>query len=107
MSLKRTYFDVHLDPAEGESTDPVTHRIVYTHGDRCRSELEAQRRGIPLAASYNVTSIGIWCALLREGLFDQGYDVFQARVIDWDAVDPTMNGLPETVDPTQPATPAG
>lgn len=114
MPLKRKVYDVHLnpdgyDPATADPfdvSDITTHRVVVTHADQMRGELEAGKRGIPDSAGQNLTSVILWCALTRTGVYAGKYDQFRnADCAGMEYVDPDESGEPAEVPPT--AEPSG
>jgi hypothetical protein len=98
MALERERFLVYLqDPDE----NITTHEVAVHHVDMLRGELENSRQGNPDGARLNLVTCWCWAALTRMGLYSGPYDRFR----DFDCVGLEDDGQ-ETVDPTQPVTPA-
>ena len=103
-SIERRVYDVYLNPDE-PSTDPFStegvtcHRVVVTHADQLRGELEGAKRGVSLDAGQNITSVIVWCALVRSKLYDRKYESFR----DADCADIKSPRPPEVaVEPVPP-----
>lgn len=85
MPLERLVYDVHLNPDDYDpKADPfntdgvVVHRVVVTHADQLRGEMESARRGITDARlGQAMTSIILWVALVRLGLYERTYESFR------------------------------
>lgn len=89
--FSRRVYDVALNP---ESFDPLTsdpfdetgvtvHRVTVIHADQMLGEREAMRRGITTEQPQNMTSVIVWCAMRRAGLFTGTYEEFRdARLLD-------------------------
>ena len=95
MTIRRKVYDVHLNPPTYDpAVDPfdttgiTTHRVVVTHGDQLRGELEAGKRGLTLDAGQNVTSLILWLALKRTGVYTGRYEQFEGEVAALESVDP-------------------
>ena len=107
-TITRRVYDVYLNPdgldlaADPFNTEGITcHRVVVTHADQLRGELEAAKRGVDLSLAQNVTSIFVWASLVRHGFYDRKYDAFRAADCA-DIKSPTPPGPEgeETVPPT-------
>lgn len=128
MPLHRRVYDVHLNPAGYDPTtaDPfdvagvTTRRVVVTHADQMRGELEAGKRGLSADQPQNLTSVIVWCALVRTGAYTGKYDQFRnldcAGMESPDPETEAANVVPPTTEPssygsdspiTSPATPTG
>jgi len=102
MSLTRTSYDVYLTGPDGAE---IEHRVEITHADHLRGELEANKQRLPAVkdAPMNHTTVWVWCALTRAGVYGSDYRTFADAVIGLEPVR-DLNGEPEAVavDPTQP-----
>jgi hypothetical protein len=103
MSLTRQPYDVYLRNPDDVET---RHRVEITHADHLRGELEANKQRLPAVkdAPMNHTTVWLWCAMTREGLYGSDYRTFADR--DLIGLEPVrdVNGDPEEipVDPTRP-----
>lgn len=91
--IKRHRFDVWIAP---EGTDPDTvadqdaeyHRVTVTHADELRGELEGSKRSLhPKRQPMAITSLWIWCAMVRAGLTTDRWETWRDRVLSYDAPD--------------------
>lgn len=114
--MKRPIYDVLIQThdAQGEPGDIVEHRVTIIHGDRLRGEHEAKKAGLPPISqidhfAQNFTTVYIWCALVRLGLYGENYKTFKNRDLleVATAVDEHGKPLQESVDPTRPDIPSG
>lgn len=114
--MKRPIYDVLIQThdSSGEPGDIVQRRVTIIHGDRLRGEHEAHKAGLPPVNkidhfAQNFTTVYIWCALVRLGLYSENYQTFKNRDLleVAAAVDEHGKPLQESVDPTRPDTPSG
>lgn len=85
MPITRRVYDVHLNPEgyDPATADPfdvegvTTHRITVIHADQMVGEREALRRGVTFDQAQNMTSVIVWCALRRLGLYKGKYESFR------------------------------
>lgn len=119
MAIKRPTYDIAvLTNGEGE---PVEHHVEITPGDQLRAEFEANKNmlGPMRDAPMNHTTVWMWCALTRLGLYAEPYQTFRNRDLyamqgnDDDDVTPDPTGLSGSSEPdsssppTSPASPTG
>jgi hypothetical protein len=90
--------------------EPVEHTVTIRHGDQLRAELEAPRHGLPSMehAPMHATTLWVWCALVREGLYaGKARDFINGDCLGLEAARDDEGGFPGTpetpADPTQPA----
>ena len=100
MPLKRLIYDVYL-------ADGAEHRVEVTHGDQLRGELEGRKQGLPPLqdAPMNATTVWVWCAMARLGLYSADYRQFsRVDLLGFDqARDEHGEPVAGDVDPTPPA----
>lgn len=112
MPLTRQRYRVYLNPTAEDPADAaaghVEHEVEITHGDHLRGELEAAKQGLPSVkdAPMNHTTVWIWCAMVRLGLYAGPFLPFKLQdlagiepVRDEDTGDPAV----VDVDPTHAA----
>lgn len=93
--LTRPAYLVTLTPAEPDA-DPQQLRVVVTHGDQLRAELELNRRGIDLRNAMHLSTAFAWAAMKRTGDYAGNFDAFAFH----DVLDLSDGGA-EPVDPTK------
>ena len=105
--LTRTSYDVYLTPTDG--AEPLVHRVEITHGDHLRGEFEANKQSLPSVkeAPMNHTTVWVWCALVRTGLYTLDYRTFKDTVLGLEPVRDAAGELETPVDPTEPVAGTG
>ena len=104
MSLDRPRYRVfYKQPTDDETAEPREAEVTITYADQLRGELEAGKQSLPQitgATAQNHTTVWVWCALTRLGLYAGDCRAFRLS----DCLD--VQGLEaEAVDPTPPAAP--
>lgn len=69
------YDPLNGDPFDEEGIEEVVVPVV--HADQMVGEREAMKRGVTLDEAQNVTSVIVWCAMKRRGLFTGTYESFR------------------------------
>lgn len=111
-TITRRVYDVFLNPdsldltADPFNTEGVTcQRVVVTHADQLRGELEGAQRGITLDQPQNITSVIVWCALVRNKLYNRKYESFRdadcADIKSPEAPEVSESPVPPTVEPSR------
>lgn len=120
---RRRVYAVHVNPPgyDAATADPfdvegvTTHLVPVIHADQMVGEREAMKKGLTLDLPQNVTSVIVWSAMRRRGLYTDTYETFRDRdcVGIENAVrpgeDPEGDAVPPTSEPsgsasTSPAT---
>lgn len=107
MPLQRPKYRVYLNPpADAESAEPIEHEVEITHGDNLRGELEANKHGLPSVkdAPMNHTTVWLWCALVRLGLYAHDYRQFKLQ--DLAGIEPVRDEAGEQATTDVPPTTA-
>lgn len=105
MPLVRPKYRVYLNPTEEHPDPPVDgQEVEVTHGDQLRGELEAGKQGLPAIkdAPMNHTTVWLWCAMVRLGLYRGDFRQFKLTDLAGLEAVRDENGEPELepVDPT-------
>lgn len=118
-TITRKVYDVFINPDDLDlASDPfstegvVCHRVTVTHADQLKGELEAAKRGIDSRLGTTITSVILWSALVRLGLYDRKYESFRdADCADLQSVTPPGEApegvpVPPTEEPSGSASPS-
>lgn len=106
--MNRPQFHVWMNPADPETVpDPIYVGVVtVTHGDQLRAELEGKRHGLESMkeAPLHYTTIWVWAALVRTGLYDDKFGAFKSGHLA--ELQPVKREGDDDLDPTEPPNPA-
>lgn len=107
MPLPSQLFDADLDVA-GQLVEVRGERI--THGDELRAEFECHKQGIDPSVGYGiaVTSVQLWCAVVRMGYYPDDYRAFRdGGLVNYRLTKTDVLGEAIVVPPTPEAEPSG